>query len=190
MLKKFSLIAVLALSGSLLFAETLVTIQTNQGDIELSLDEKKAPKTVENFVSYANSGFYNGTIFHRVIDGFMIQGGGFDKNMKEKTTKAPIVNEANNGLKNNVGTIAMARTNAPHSASSQFFINLANNDFLNHTATTPQGYGYAVFGKVTKGMNIVNKIAKVPTGNVGPHGDVPTTPVIINKVIVQQKKGS
>ncbi|WP_434779777.1 peptidylprolyl isomerase [Neisseria sp. Ec49-e6-T10] len=170
-------------------AETLVTIQTNQGNIDLSLDEKKAPITVRNFVSYAQKGFYDGTIFHRVIDGFMIQGGGFDKNMKEKATDKPIINEATNGLKNTVGTIAMARTNDPNSASSQFFINVNNNDFLNHKNKTIPGYGYAVFGKVTKGMDVVNKIAKVKTASKGMYDDVPVAPVIINKVVVRPVKG-
>lgn len=189
MFKKLSLLALLTLCTNLLYAETMVTIQTSQGNIQLSLDEKKAPKTVANFISYANSGFYNGTIFHRVMDGFMIQGGGFDQNMKDKPTKAPIVNEANNGLKNTIGTIAMARTEAPHSASSQFFINVANNDFLNHTAKTNQGYGYTVFGKVTKGMDVVNKIAKVPTTDLGMHEKVPIKPIMIKKVIIQTHKG-
>ena len=173
-------------SSALLMAETLVTIETSKGTINLSLDEKKAPKTVANFVQYANKGYYNGTIFHRVIGNFMIQGGGFDKNMTEKNPAAPITNEANNGLKNTIGTISMARTNAPHSATAQFFINVGNNDFLDHKNTSTQGYGYAVFGRVTKGMDVVNKIAQVKTGNKGMHQDVPVEAVIINKVTVQQ----
>ncbi len=173
-------------SSALLMAETLVTIETSKGTINLSLDEKKAPKTVANFVQYANKGYYNGTIFHRVIGNFMIQGGGFDKNMTEKNPAAPIANEAGNGLKNTIGTIAMARTSAPHSATAQFFINVGNNDFLDHKNTTTQGYGYAVFGRVTKGMDVVNKIAQLKTGNKGMHQDVPVEAVVINKVTVRQ----
>ena len=156
-----------------------VALNTNFGRIVLELDEVKAPKTVANFVEYVKSGHYTGTIFHRVIAGFMIQGGGFDKNMSQKPTKAPIENEANNGLKNEVGTIAMARTSDPHSASAQFFINVKNNSFLNHTSKTSQGWGYAVFGKVSEGMDIVSKIEGVRTANKGGHGDVPVEPVII-----------
>jgi len=157
----------------------LVILHTSMGDIKLELNKEKAPVTVENFVSYVNDGHYNGTIFHRVIDGFMIQGGGFDKDMQQKSTKAPIKNEANNGLKNDVGTIAMARTSDPHSASAQFFINIKNNDFLNFSSETAQGWGYAVFGKVVDGMDVVNKIKSVKTGNHGFHQDVPLEPVII-----------
>lgn len=157
----------------------LVILHTNFGDIKLELDKAKAPVTVENFVSYVNDGHYNGTIFHRVIDGFMIQGGGFDKDMKQKSTQKPIKNEANNGLKNDVGTIAMARTQDPHSASAQFFINVKDNDFLNHSAETLQGWGYAVFGKVVDGMDVVNKIKSVKTSNYGGHSDVPVDSVII-----------
>ena len=163
-------------------AETRAVIETSLGNIELSLDEQKAPKTVANFVNYANKGFYNGTIFHRVIDGFMIQGGGFTPDMLQKSTDAPIANEAANGLKNTAGTIAMARTAVPHSATSQFFINVADNAPLNYTAPTPQGYGYAVFGKVSKGMDVVNKIAKARTGFKLGHGDVPVQPIEIKKV--------
>lgn len=171
-----------ALMGAASFAaqaETRAVIETNLGNIELSLDEQKAPKTVANFVNYANKGFYNGTIFHRVIDGFMIQGGGFTPDMLQKSTDAPIANEAANGLKNTVGTIAMARTAAPHSATSQFFINVADNAPLDYTA---QGYGYAVFGKVSKGMDVVNKIAKTRTGYKMGHGDVPVQTIEIKKV--------
>ena len=162
------------------------TIETDLGTIELELDEKKAPVTVKNFVDYAKSGHYNDTIFHRVIDGFMIQGGGFTADMDQKPTKAPIRNEAMNGLKNARGTIAMARTMVVDSATSQFFINLVDNGFLDFRNPTPQGFGYAVFGKVTKGMEVVDKIAKVPTGNRGMHQDVPVKPVVIKKVTVEE----
>ena len=156
-----------------------VALNTNQGRIVLELDAAKAPKTVANFVEYVNSGHYNGTIFHRVIDGFMIQGGGFDEKMKQKSTGTPIQNEADNGLKNDIGTIAMARTGDPHSATAQFFINVGNNGFLNHSGKNPQGWGYAVFGKTVEGMDVVNKIKGVATGNAGGHQDVPRTPVVI-----------
>lgn len=158
---------------------------TNKGEIVLELDAEKAPATVENFVSYAKSGFYDGTIFHRVIPGFMIQGGGFEPGMKEKDTQAPIKNEADNGLKNDLGTIAMARTPDPHSASSQFFINAKDNDFLNYSAPTAQGWGYCVFGKVTEGMDVIKAIEKVSTGNSGGHGDVPVDDVVIEKVTIE-----
>ena len=156
-----------------------VALNTNQGRIVLELDAAKAPKTVANFVEYVKSGHYNGTIFHRVIDGFMIQGGGFDEKMKQKSTGTQIQNEADNGLKNDIGTIAMARTGDPHSATAQFFINVGNNAFLNHSGKNPQGWGYAVFGKTVEGMDVVNKIKGVATGNAGGHQDVPRTPVII-----------
>lgn len=161
-----------------------VKLQTSMGDITLELDGEKAPATVENFVQYVKDGFYDGVIFHRVIDGFMIQGGGFTPDMKQKPTRAPIKNEADNGLKNDVYTIAMARTPDPHSASAQFFINVKDNDFLNFSAPTPSGWGYAVFGKVIDGSDIVDAIAKVNTGNFGPFGDVPLEPVIITKAEV------
>ena len=161
-----------------------VALNTNKGRIVLELDGVKAPKTTANFLSYVKSGHYNGTIFHRVIENFMIQGGGFDARMDQKSTNAPIANEADNGLKNEVGTIAMARTNDPHSASAQFFINVKNNDFLNHSSKTPQGWGYAVFGKVTEGLDVVEAIKKVPTGRTGGHQDVPTTPVVIESAEV------
>lgn len=160
------------------------TIETNYGTISLELDEKKAPLTVANFVQYARDGHYDGTIFHRVIDGFMIQGGGFTKNMNEKPTRASIRNEAMNGLKNVRGSIAMARTSVVDSATSQFFINLVDNDFLDFTAPTPQRFGYAVFGIVTDGMDVVDKIAKVKTGNVGYYQNVPDEPVVMTKVTV------
>ena len=156
-----------------------VALNTNFGRIVLELDEVNAPKTSANFVSYVKSGHYNGTIFHRVIPNFMIQGGGFEANMNQKSTKASIENEANNGLKNDVGTIAMARTQDPHSASAQFFINTKKNDFLNHSSKTVQGWGYEVFGKVVEGMDVVTAIEKVRTGNKGYHGDVPVEPVVI-----------
>lgn len=162
-----------------------VKMITNKGEIVLELDAEKAPETVKNFIDYAKSGFYDGTIFHRVIPGFMIQGGGFEPGMEEKDTKAPIKNEADNGLKNDLGTIAMARTPDPHSASSQFFINAKDNDFLNYKSQTAQGWGYCVFGKVTDGIDVVQAIEKVNTGNRGGHGDVPVEDVIIEKVIVE-----
>ena len=160
------------------------TIETSMGSITLELDDAKAPITVKNFIDYAKAGHYDGTIFHRVIDGFMIQGGGFTKAMDQKPTKAPIKNEAANGLLNKRGTIAMARTMVVDSATSQFFINLVDNDFLNFRAPTPQFFGYAVFGKVTDGMDVVDKIAKVKTGNSGMHQNVPEEPVVIKKVHV------
>ncbi|MDT8384966.1 MAG: peptidylprolyl isomerase [Gammaproteobacteria bacterium] len=156
---------------------------TTFGDILLELDREKAPRSVENFLSYVQDGFYDGTIFHRVIDGFMIQGGGFTQDFQKKPTRAPVENEANNGLKNLNGTIAMARTNDPHSATAQFFINVANNDFLDHRSPTPRGWGYAVFGKVVEGMDVVDKIRRSATGSGGPFpSDVPRTPVIIERV--------
>jgi len=161
-----------------------VLLKTNKGDITLSLDAAKAPKTVANFLQYVKSGHYDGTIFHRVIDNFMIQGGGMTTGLKQKSTLAEIENEANNGLKNLRGTLAMARTNEPHSASSQFFINLNDNDFLNHTAPNAQGWGYAVFGEVCDGMDVVDAIRKVKTGNAGFHQDVPTEDVTIEKATV------
>ncbi len=161
-----------------------VTIKTNKGNIELQLDTEAAPKTCENFKRYADEGHYNGTIFHRVIPGFMIQGGGFDADMVQKSTHDNIKNEANNGLVNNTGTIAMARTPDPHSASSQFFINLKDNDFLNFSSESEQGYGYCVFGKTVSGMETVQAIESVETGSNGHHQDVPTAAVIIESVTV------
>ena len=154
------------------------------GSITLSLDDEKAPATVANFVRYASEGHYDGTIFHRVIDGFMIQGGGFTRDMNQKKTHEPVRNEAMNGLKNRRGTIAMARTMVVDSATSQFFINLVDNDFLDFQSPTPQGFGYAVFGKVVSGMEVVDAIAKVKTGSAGAHQNVPETPVVIQKVTV------
>lgn len=156
-----------------------VELNTNKGRIVIELNQEKAPKTVENFLRYVREGFYNGVIFHRVIDGFMVQGGGFDENFKEKSTHDSIENEADNGLKNDIGTIAMARTSAPHSASAQFFINVANNNFLNHSGKTPQGWGYAVFGQVVEGMDVVNQIKTVRTGSRGGHQDVPLENIVI-----------
>ncbi|WP_373740398.1 peptidylprolyl isomerase [Neisseria sp.] len=180
-----TLFAAFALTAAIgAHAETRAAIDTNMGRIELSLDETRAPKTVANFVSYARKGFYNNTVFHRVIDGFMIQGGGFTADMVQKATDKAISNEAANGLKNTVGTIAMARTGNPNSATSQFFINVADNEPLNYKAPTPQGYGYAVFGKVVSGMDVVQKIAKVQTASRSYHQNVPIKPVVINKVSV------
>lgn len=160
------------------------TIETSMGTITLELDDQKAPVTVSNFVRYAKEGFYDGTIFHRVIDGFMIQGGGFTKDMNQKETHEAIRNEAMNGLRNDRGTIAMARTSVVDSATSQFFINLVDNDFLNFQNPTPQGFGYAVFGKVVDGMDVVDAIAKVSTGNVGYFQNVPEETVAIRKISV------
>ena len=159
----------------------MIRFTTNKGVIDIELDHEHAPKSSANFEQYVRDGFYDGTIFHRVIKGFMIQGGGFERGMKEKATRAPIENEAANGLKNNKYTIAMARTSDPHSASSQLFINVADNDFLNHTAPNPQGWGYAVFGKVTAGQNVVDEIARVPTSTHGFYGDVPVDDIVIEK---------
>ncbi len=159
-------------------------MDTSMGTLTLELDDEKAPETVENFIKYAKSGFYESTIFHRVIEGFMIQGGGFTRDMNQKKTDEPIRNEAMNGLKNYRGTIAMARTMVVDSATSQFFINLVDNDFLDFSAPTAQGFGYAVFGKVVDGMEVVDKIAKVRTGNFGPHQNVPEEPIVIKKVTI------
>jgi peptidyl-prolyl cis-trans isomerase B (cyclophilin B) len=164
-----------------------VLLKTNQGDITLTLDAAKAPKSVANFLQYVKSGHYDGTIFHRVINNFMIQGGGMTAGMKQKPTGAEIENEANNGLKNELGTIAMARTSDPHSATAQFFINVNDNEFLNHTAQNAQGWGYAVFGKVTEGMDVVDTIRKVKTGNAGFHQDVPAEDVVIEKASVLEE---
>jgi cyclophilin family peptidyl-prolyl cis-trans isomerase len=163
-------------------ANPTVRMITNLGVIEIELDARRAPKTTANFLHYVDDGFYNGTIFHRVISGFMIQGGGFKPGLDQKKTDAPIMNEADNGLKNVTGTIAMARTSSPHSASAQFFINTADNAFLNHRDKTMQGWGYAVFGRVTKGMGVVKKIEMTPTHTVGHYRDVPRHDVVIEKV--------
>ena len=159
----------------------MIRLHTRFGTIDIELDHEKAPNTAANFEQYVKDGFYDGTLFHRVIDGFMIQGGGMEPGMKQKQTRSPIDNEANNGLKNDVGTIAMARTNDPHSATAQFFINVKNNDFLNHSAPTAQGWGYCVFGKVVDGMDTVNEIKQQPTGNNMGHGDVPLDDIVIDK---------
>jgi cyclophilin family peptidyl-prolyl cis-trans isomerase len=187
----FSLLALLALPLSVTMADQPakssnpnVRMTTSLGVVEIELDAAKAPKTVANFLGYVDKGFYNGTIFHRVIPGFMIQGGGMTAGMKEKPTGAKIQNEADNGLKNLTGTLAMARTNDPHSASAQFFINTVDNGFLDHRGKNPQGWGYAVFGKVTKGMDVVKKIESVQTSNAGMHQSVPVKDVVITKMEV------
>ncbi len=167
-------------------ANPKIKLETSKGTMMIELDAEKAPLSSANFVQYVNEGFYDGLIFHRVIPNFMVQGGGMNPDMSEKGNKTPIKNEANNGLKNDRGTLAMARTNDPHSATSQFFINLKDNDFLNHTSETPAGWGYAVFGKVTDGLDVIDEIAKVKTGNHGGHGDVPLEPVLIIKATVEK----
>ncbi len=183
MLNKLALGWVVAVAASsVMAANTQMQIQTSMGNIEIELFDDKAPLSTQNFKNYVKANFYNGTIFHRVIPGFMVQGGGMDSRMIEKQTKAPIRNESNNGLKNDVGTLAMARTNDPNSASSQFFINVANNDFLNKS---PSNEGYAVFGQVTKGMDVVNKIVKVPTSNYGMQQNVPNQPIKITAVSIK-----
>jgi peptidyl-prolyl cis-trans isomerase B (cyclophilin B) len=165
----------------------MVKLETNFGTITLELYADKAPTTVENFLNYVKEGFYDGTIFHRVINGFMIQGGGMEPGMKEKTANAPIKNEADNGLSNERGTIAMARTMEPHSASAQFFINVKDNAFLNHRSPTPDGWGYAVFGRVVDGMDVVDRIKEVETGNAGYHQDVPVEDVILEKAEIVEE---
>lgn len=164
----------------------MIKLNTNKGTIILELDAEKAPETVANFIQYAKDGFYDGTIFHRVIKGFMIQGGGMEPGMKEKTTRDNIKNEAENGLTNDLGTVAMARTPDPHSASSQFFINLSDNKFLNFTSADSQGFGYCVFGKVVEGMDVVDEIKDVETGTTGGHQDVPTEDVIIESIEIEE----
>jgi peptidyl-prolyl cis-trans isomerase A (cyclophilin A) len=186
-----SVLLLLAVSGA--WAQNpRVEFKTSMGSFALELYADKAPKTVANFLQYAQSGFYNGTIFHRVIDGFMIQGGGFDPGMRQKATRAPIENEAGvalkAGLKNEVGTIAMARTPDPHSASAQFFINVKDNGFLDYRDSSPQGYGYAVFGRVVEGMDTVMRISKVPTATTGQHGNVPQKPVVIESAKLKPVK--
>ena len=161
----------------------MVELHTNKGVIRLQLDAEKAPKSTENFLAYVRSGHFDNTIFHRVIDGFMIQGGGFEPGMRQKPTQAPIANEANNGLKNKRYTIAMARTNDPHSATAQFFINVADNAFLDHSSPSPQGWGYAVFGHVVEGQDVVDAIKGVKTGSKGFHQDVPVDDVVIEKAV-------
>ena len=188
----------LVLASLMLFAAAAwaqnprVEMKTSAGRIVIELDAANAPKTSANFLQYAKDGFYNGTIFHRVIDGFMIQGGGFDRDMRQKPTRAPIANEAGRsskgGLRNDVGTVAMARTSDPDSATAQFFINVHRNDFLNFREPTPQGYGYAVFGRVVEGMEVVQRIAKVPTATVGPYQNVPRSPIVIESATVLPAK--
>ena len=165
-------------------SSTVIEMKTTFGVITLELDAEKAPKTVENFVRYATEGFYDGTIFHRVIDNFMIQGGGFDADMQQKETGEPVENEADNGLKNDRGTIAMARTMDPHSATAQFFLNVKDNDFLNHSGKNMQGWGYTVFGKVTAGDDVLDKIRTVETGNKSGHQDVPKDSIVIESITV------
>jgi peptidyl-prolyl cis-trans isomerase B (cyclophilin B) len=177
-----ALLALLLSGAPMADTNPQVAIETNHGRIVLELNAEAAPETVANFMSYVDDGFYDGTIFHRVIPGFMVQGGGFDKNMSQKSAGEPIRNEADNGLKNEVGAISMARTQDPHSATAQFFINVNDNDFLNHTAPNAQGWGYAVFGKVTEGMDVVRQIESVPTGRSGMHQDVPQEPVVMESV--------
>lgn len=162
----------------------MIKLTTSKGEITIEMYPDEAPATVQNFLSYVESGFFEGLIFHRVIEGFMIQGGGFTPDMQQKESGDPIQNEADNGLKNETGTLAMARTGDPHSATAQFFINLENNDFLNHTGKNPQGWGYAVFGKVTEGLDVVNQIGSVTTDRAGSYSDVPVEPVIIENVQV------
>ena len=181
-----ALFSVLFFSLSAQATNPQVELKTNQGTIVIELATDKAPKTVENFLQYTKDGFYNGTIFHRVIDGFMIQGGGFEAGLKEKPTRAPVQNEAKNGLKNVTGSLAIARTRDPHSASAQFFINLKDNAFLDYPGQ--DGWGYAVFAKLVQGMEIVQKIAKIGTGNAGMHQNVPTTPIVIESAKLIEKK--
>ena len=161
-----------------------VRLQTSMGDVVIELDIEKAPVTTENFLQYVRDGFYDNTVFHRVIDGFMVQGGGFEPGMKQKAVRAPIGNEAGNGLKNDAYTVAMARTSDPHSATAQFFFNVVNNNFLNFRTASADGYGYCVFGKVVEGRNVVDKIKAVPTGSRGFHQDVPAEDVVIKKAEV------
>lgn len=184
-MRKLILAMILAWTGfgtALAQDNPVVVMETNKGTIKIELWQDRAPITVENFLRYTDNEYYDGLIFHRVINGFMIQGGGFSPDMVQKSTYDPIKNEANNGASNARGTIAMARTNVVDSATSQFFINLVDNDFLNHTSETPRGYGYAVFGEVIEGMDVVDEIASVSTGTVRGYGDVPNDPVIINSV--------
>lgn len=172
----------LLLAVNFAYAGTVVVMETNMGTLEIELEDVRAPISSNNFLSYVDDKFYDGTIFHRVINGFMIQGGGFTPDMNEKKTKAPIKNEAGNGIPNNTGTIAMARTSDVNSATSQFYINVNDNASLDHRGETPDAFGYAVFGKVISGMHVVNRIKMVKTGNMGPHGDVPMDAVIIKSV--------
>jgi peptidyl-prolyl cis-trans isomerase B (cyclophilin B) len=179
------LLLCVAMQGAGAAENPRVRLTTNLGEITVELYPEKAPKTVENFLQYVKDGFYDGTVFHRVIEGFMVQGGGFTPDMVQKKTRAPVMNEADNGLRNTVGTLAMARTNDPHSATAQFFINVANNDFLDFREKTPRAWGYAVFGRVVKGMDVLGKIKSVPTGTVGPFENVPREPVVIQKAVIE-----
>ena len=181
-MKKIFFLLCLFLLNTSFAAHPVLMMETSHGAIEIELFEDKAPNTVANFLKYVDDKFYDGTIFHRVINGFMVQGGGFTQNMAEKSTRAPIKNEATNGLSNDVGTLAMARTNDPHSATAQFFINVGDNSSLNHTGQNPSGWGYAVFGKVTQGMHVVNRIKMVKTGSINGYSDVPMDAVIIKSV--------
>ncbi len=191
-MRSITLFMMLVLTSTLSFAKEntmsdtspKIKFQTTMGDIVIQLDAEKAPISAENFLNYINAGFYTGTVFHRIIPGFMAQGGGFTTDFEQKPVKAAIKNEANNGLKNDRGTLAMARTNDPHSATAQFFINYKDNGSLNHTSESPSGWGYAVFGKVIEGMDVVDKMADAPTGNRGMHQDVPQTDIIIEKAEV------
>jgi len=186
MRKLYIFLTLMLLSGTAMAANPQVVFETNRGNFIVELYPEKAPKTVANFLAYVNSGFYQDTIFHRVIKRFMIQGGGFNADMSEKETRAPIVNESNNGLANEIGTIAMARTSDPDSATSQFFINLENNQFLNYQSPDAQLIGYCVFGRVLKGMDVVRDIAATSTANVGPYGDVPRSPIVVHQVKVNK----
>ncbi|GJJ81271.1 peptidyl-prolyl cis-trans isomerase [Pasteurella canis] len=185
-MKIFKVLSILSIGLLAVSAQAKnVVLHTNYGEIKIALEQEKAPISSQNFLQYSESGFYNGTIFHRVIDGFMVQAGGFEVDMKQKKANAPIHNEANNGLKNLRGTVAMARTSDPHSATSQFFINTVDNDFLNFSAETARGWGYAVFGNVIEGMDVVDKISQVDTGRSGFHRDVPKQEIIIESVTVE-----
>jgi cyclophilin family peptidyl-prolyl cis-trans isomerase len=191
MLKTLLAVLAFALSSFAIAANPQVELRTSMGSIVLELEADNAPQTVENFIQYVKAGHYDGTIFHRVIPGFMIQGGGFSPEMREKPTRGGIKNEAGNGLRNTAGTVAMARTADPHSASAQFFINVADNAFLDFRAPTREGFGYTVFGKVVKGMDVVSRIAKVSTGQKPPHSDVPLKPVVIERAqFVSGESGS
>ena len=165
---------------------SVVLFDTSMGQFSIELDTEAAPKTVANFLGYVNAGFYDGTIFHRVIEDFMVQGGGFEPGMTQKSVNAPVDNEADNGLKNDNGTVAMARTSDPHSATAQFFVNVKDNNFLNHSGKTSEGWGYCVFGKVTEGMDVIDTIKAVKAGFNGPHGNVPFEDVVMNKVSVAE----
>jgi cyclophilin family peptidyl-prolyl cis-trans isomerase len=181
MLRIFTLLCALLVSLPAAAANPQVELATSMGTIVIELEREKAPQSADNFLQYVKEGHYNGTVFHRVIPGFMVQGGGFTPDMREKPTRSPIKNEAGNGLRNVTGTLAMARTPNPHSAAAQFFINVADNAFLDFRAATPEGYGYAVFGKVVKGMDVVNRIVQVPTTSRPPHANVPQKPVVIER---------